>query len=210
MVLSDKDLDKIRSTIISTFKEVLSREIEEMITKQVTEKVTQECAQLNKGVTKMGTEVRDLKADNSKLYAILDDQEQNARSQNVRIFGVETSDGEDTRKIVLDLLNKKMKCGIKDSEIKKCFRVPAKNPSDKPPAILVQFFNDTSRTAVLVNRKQNPVTGVSVKEDLTKRRLDLLHRAVSKYTLKNAWTLRGNVYIRDNEGIRRINSVSDL
>ena len=172
--------------------------------------MTQECAQLSIGVAKIGSEVSDLKADNNKLYAILDDQEQNARSQNVRIFGVEMSDGEDTRKIVMDLLNKKMKCGIKDSEIKKCFRVPAKNPSDKPAAILVQFISETSRTAVLVNRKQNPVAGVSVKEDLTKRRLELLHSAVSKYTLKNAWTLRGNVYVRDNKGIRRINSVSDL
>lgn len=210
MVISDKDLDKIQAMITSTFRELLSHEFEEMIAKHVSAKVKSEMTGLSKTISSMNKEIDDLKVKNKQMASMLESNEQSARSHNLRIFGLKQEENQDLRKVVLNLFNNKMKLGIKDSEINKCYRVSTKKQTDKPIPVLVGFYNSQIRTTVLANRKQLKIPGIAIKEDLTKYRLNLFQSAVSRFTSKNAWVLHGNVYVRSEGKVYRINDESEL
>lgn len=225
MGLTTADIEKIRETIVSVFKQEILKDLERSIEIRVHECVTQEVTEINSTIQRLVKNMDELKERNNSLEAMLDRHEQSSRGLNIRIFGVQQTENEDLQKVILDMFNK-VKCVIKPGEIKKCHRIAAKNGEgerqrvtrsnsggansnntieNRPPAVLVRFDTDKPRTIVLKKRKQLLETmGVRIREDLTKYRLSLLAKAVEKFTSKNAWCLHGNVYVKLGETVHRV------
>lgn len=239
MGLSEADLEKIRATIISVFKDEILKDLERNIAVKVQECVESEVLVLRNNIQKLNQDVKGLKSEKKSMEALLDRQEQMSRSLNIRIFGVPQQENEDLGRIVLDLLNKKSGSNIKETDIKKCHRVGKKKLSDnvntqpprmtrsgrsasvtgltgeggdidRPPAILVQFSSDAVRTEVLSKRKQTQTMGIRIREDLTKSRLNLLAKTIERFGYKNAWCLHGIIYAKAGNNVHRIADTDSL
>lgn len=204
MVLSSSDLREIKSTITSVFNDKFLQDIADKVAGMVEKKFEAQLAAQREEIMAVRTRVNSLEEENNQLRLSLDSQEQAHRNLNIRIFGMGAEDDENLRSKVLNLFKDKLKVNINNDDIKKCHRVTARVPNDKPPAVMVRFSDDAPRLSVLKNRKNLKNTPVQIKEDLTKLRLSLLTRAVQMFSVKSAWVLNGNVYVKRNDVIHRI------
>lgn len=210
MVLSNTDLEKIRNIIVTTFNEQFMQEIVDKVGKIVNEKYEKQISDIEKSLNNFNSEIIDLKRKNSILEKQIDNQEQSSRNLNIRIFGVPYKEGENLHNITLGIFKDKMKLNINEADLKKCHRVYAKNHTDKPPAVLVSFCGNSARSSVLKNRKSLKTTGIQIKEDLTQTRLVLMAKAIEKFDIKNVWCLNGNIYVKYNGAVSRINGLDDI
>ncbi|CAH1976101.1 unnamed protein product [Acanthoscelides obtectus] len=83
----------------------------------------------------------------------MESREQAVRSMNIRIQRMDVQKDENIRSRVIRLFTNTLKINVQNSGIKKCHRVPYKNPGNKPPAVLVRFTSDSVRLSVLKNKK---------------------------------------------------------
>jgi hypothetical protein len=136
----------------------------------------------------------------------IDDLEQYQRRNNLRIFGIPESSGEDTDKIVMDLCKEKLKLEITSDRIERSHRVgagPTPAGSDtRPRAILVRFTSYRDRRAVFVEKRQLKGTGIVVREDLTRKRMELFRSATQKFGHRSVWTVDGRIHWVDSDGKR--------
>lgn len=209
MVLSNADLERIKSVIISVFNDKFMDDISEKIRVIVEKKFEDRIQSQDNTISKLLTKIDDLENKNKSFSMALDNQEQSMRNLNIRIFGIAAENGEDLRSVVLNLFNKTLKVTVKNPDIQKCYRVSGKNPGDKPPAVIVRFSNDAIRYAVLKNRRALK-NNVKIKEDLTKYRLRLFHSAINQFSSKNSWVANGCVYVKCDEVVRRISNENEI
>lgn len=209
MVLTSEDLDKIKNIIHSSMTEKFMNKIANKVAEIVDAKFEARITGHTEAINTLKTQVAELQERGREMERKIEEQEQNSRNLNLRIFGLPVSEGEDVKETVISLFSHKMKISIKGEEFK-CYRIRAKNPGDKPPAVMVRFLNDNVRNAVIANRKQLKNSSIRIKEDLTKFRLALLDAAVKKFTFKNAWCVNGNIYIRFNNSVRRVSSLCEI
>lgn len=210
MVLTNDDLEKIKNIVYSTISDKLLNKIAAKVSDIVESKFEAKLAIHNQAVDKLNLQVTQLQVHSKMLEKRIDEQEQNSRRLNVRVFGIPALKDENTREVVLKLFRDKLKIDVKNDEIANSYRIRAKNPNDKPPAIMVRFVSDNVRNAILANRKQIKTSTVQVKEDLTKFRLSLLNAAVKKFSFKNAWCLNGSVYFRQGKDVHKVSDLSDV
>lgn len=59
--------------------------------------------------------------------------------------------------------------------------------------IIVRFNNYRTRQSVFNLKKKLKGTSITIREDLTHRRLELYRKVATKYGAKNVWTLDGRV-----------------
>lgn len=216
MVLTRTDLEDIKKVIgaevRAIFVDQFKTELVEAISKGIEDKFNAKFKDIRSELESTRTELRLVQVENQDLRRILDTNEQHSRIHNLRIFGLKCTEGENLSTTVLHLFKNTMKIESANSiDIKKCQRVSAKKPSpDRPPAVLVEFANVNIRSEVFSRKKCLINSGISIKEDLTQYRLKLLNAAVSKFTIKNAWCLHGNIYIRSAGVVHRIRDESDI
>lgn len=211
MGLSSEDLDKIKKIFTDKFLQSIADKVANIIENNLVTKFDNKIKNHEEHITQLEAEVSLLKKSNRSMEAVIDQQEQASRNLNVRIFGVPLGNNEDVRVKVLHIFCDKMNLRIEDCHISKCYRIAAKKPNDKPPAILVNFVSDIQRSAVLRNCKLLKSTGIVVKEDLTKLRLRIMEEAVKKFTGRKVWSTNGRVFIRKCDGsVQRVDSVADL
>lgn len=216
MVLTRTDLEDIKTVISQEVRTIFADQIKsdliEAITKTIEAKFETKFKSMQTELNTSRSEILEIQRENQNLKKIIDSNEQYSRRKNLRIFGMDNEKNEDPLHSVLHLFNNTMKISnINKTDIKKCHRVsPMNQSSDKPPAILVEFYDVNKRSEVLLHRKILRNTKISVKEDLTQHRLKLLNAAVSKFSAKNAWCLHGNIYVRSAGVVKRIDSEGDI
>lgn len=102
---------------------------------------------------------------------------------------------------------------INEGAIKTCHRVQQKivnTDNARPPAILVRFTDYSIRGTVLRNRKLLKSTNIFIQEDLTKYRLTLMSNLLKKFQRKDVWCCNGNIYLKCNDVVQRIDSEDDI
>lgn len=171
-------------------------------------------SEVSKEVTRLGAEVTRLSAAvcdlNNKLIERTDDLEQYQRRNNIRIFGVEESEGEDTDRIVVDLCREQL--GLQDFSVEALCRThrvgrppkPGPNGEKRHRPIIVRFTSYRVRRAVFGSKKRLKGTGITVREDLTSLRLELLRRATAVHGVRSTWTQDGRVMWVDKDGARGV------
>ena len=161
------------------------------------------------------------------LSTALDDLEQHSRNSNLLIHGVSTTSAPGTSETnlihhVTDLLNNLMQINIQEADIGIAHRVgrpPSSSGSgtttaQRPQPIVVQFLNKAVRNSTLARRRLLKGKGVSITEQLTVRRSNLLKKSsdlVSAKKLESAWSHDGKVIIKTlNHRTVVINNDHDL
>lgn len=189
LLTSKQFLDKISDVIYQT------------VTKQFEDKITV----LQNKVDQLTSELSEMKKETS----ISKDQlEQYSRMNSLRIFGIPENKEESTDSIVVNLCNEKLGLNISTNDIDCSHRLPLKEGSHRP--IIVKFCRRTIKDLIFRNKRKLKGTKIVIREDLTKRRAQLLKKATNIYGISSTWTLGGNIFVKIGTKIRRILMEEDL
>jgi len=160
-----------------------------------------EISELREEVAKLQTKVSQL---DSRLEDRTDELEQYQRRNNIRIFGVKESAVEKTDDLVIGLCREKLGLELPASSICRSHRVGYKGEGEtaRPRPIIVKFTSYQARRMVFVVKKKLKGTGITIREDLTRRRLDLYREVVSRHGMDRTWSFDGRVCWLDKDGVR--------
>ncbi len=139
-----------------------------------------------------------------KLEAQIDSMDQQNRLNNVRVVGLEETDGETTKEDVVRMM-KLEKFKINSGDIEKVHRLGKRNKTKTPRDTLVKFKSQTARNRIYDNRiaiakttSEDRTRRPFINEDLTKFRAKLLYDTrclVKEKTLTATWSQYGNIMI---------------
>lgn len=192
------------STLVAKLSDQLKTVVEEAVKAALTA-VNEEVSRLQTEVTRLTAAVKML---DDKLIERTDDLEQYQRRNNIRIFGVEEKAGEDTDKLVVELCREKL--GVRDIAVEALCRShrvgrptqPGPDGKKRHRPIIVRFTSYRDRRAVFDSKKRLKGSGITVREDLTARRLEVLRKATELHGARSTWTLDGRVLWVDKDGNR--------
>ena len=128
---------------------------------------------------------------------------QHGRSYNVRIFGIQETEGEKVKGKVCQLVEKALGIPLKEADIAAAHRLPTKH-KDKPKPVIVKFVDKEKKFQILKVRKKLKGTGQSISEDMTSQNMKLMNRAANSNQFKSVWFSNGKVHGTDMRGKHRI------
>lgn len=141
-----------------------------------------------------------LKEENICLKEKTDDLEQRGRLENLRIFGIKESVNEDTNTLVIEVA-KKVNVTLDPSCISRSHRVGPKSEG-KIRAIIVKFVSSADRQRLFLAKKKLKGTHITIREDLTKVRQDILKSATENYD--SVWSHNGVILVKLGHRIHRV------
>lgn len=208
MSTKSASLSDIESTITNCLsKDSFVNKIVDLLTVRVKDAVLQALTdtlrEAREEIKDLRTQVDSLKSEikEVKLSAAsrCDDLEQYTRRHNVRIFGVPEVEGENTDDVVTKIFTDKLKLDIPRDRLDRTHRVgrrpgPTANGTPRSRPIIVRFSSYRDRRSVFTSKKLLKGSGITIREDLTSARAELLRAAVSRYGVTNVWTLDGRIH----------------
>lgn len=138
-----------------------------------------------------------------------DDLEQYSRRNNARFFGIKEEMNENVEETVLLTVEKHMDIKIPPDSISRCHRI-GKAKEGKARPIIINFTNYKVKEQIFRSRKMLKGKNITIHDDLTKKRLNLLNAVRDKYGIRNTWTRDGNVFARNDMGVQQINEMGDM
>lgn len=153
----------------------------------------------------LNREVTSLKDD---TYVANDMLEQYSRRNSLRIFGIPHEKGENTDKLLVKLCNEKLNVPITEMDIDCSHRLPARE--NNCPPIIVKFCRRSIKNLVFRNKSKLKNSKIVVREDLTRRRMQLLNQAKSLLGSRNVWSFDGVILAKTNNGIKKLLCEKDL
>lgn len=188
----------LKSAIRESVKELLDNE--DFINKLL-EKISEKIERLEQ-------KVNDYEEKNFKLETKIEILQQNAKLNNICIYGIQEEENEKLNDKILKLFNEKMKVEIEPADIVNSFRIGNKSTKSRP--VLVKFDRRSTRNAVLKNCGILRGTKIAITEDLLKSRLKLLREAQDLFDRKHVRTYEGNIYVIINQKKYIIHNSNDL
>ncbi|KAK3089664.1 hypothetical protein FSP39_005463 [Pinctada imbricata] len=130
--------------------------------------------------------------------------EQYSRKNNIKIHGVQESQGEDTAEVVSNLLADVAKIRLDEDDVIALHRVPGKPRVPRP--ILVKLKNSNAKAKIMRKRSdvKNAGKGMRLSDDVTKRNSDLIQRLQDHDHIYQAWYFNGGVYAKTTPNGKRI------
>lgn len=151
--------------------------------------------------------LEELKSRLHKTESNLEHLQQESRRNNVIVFGIPESDNSDLKKKLIAMCQDKM-VNIDARFIKSCYRL-GKGVKNKTRPIIVKFLDESYRSEFYSSRKLFVGSKVFVKEDLTRKRIDIFKYAIAKFP-KNVWTVDGIIKVRTEKGVISVNDKQDV
>lgn len=142
-----------------------------------------------------------------------DEMEQHCKKNALRICGLaEENRNETVLDNVIRFFSTKLNITCKNEDFDSVFRIGKFNNTEKPRTILVNFISNIKRSEVFTAKKLLKNNEVSMFEDLTKKRFELLIAAKKKMGPANAWSSNGRIYVWCEKSRKRcvINKEVDL
>lgn len=203
LLSSNKLIDKLVSRMTTRLETIVA----EATTKSITA-VLDRVSELEKQVTTLQDKVKSL---DTALNLRSDDLEQYQRRNNLRVFGIPETNGEDTDKLVTKLFKEKLGVDVPVSRLDRSHRVgkklgPKPGETARPRPIIVRFTSYQDRRLVFTAKKKLKSTGYSIREDLTSTRVQLLQMAAERFGKDRAWTLDGRILWIDQHGVKGVAS----
>ena len=134
-------------------------------------------------IEKMRREVQEV-----KRHAI--QNEQYSRRENIRIFGLKGSPGENIEQKVMEL-SKEIGVQIPKEEIYAAHRVPS---TVSPQPVIVRFTNRDIKAKILKARRNLKGKGITIVEDLCHELQGLFNRVNKDERVYKAWSWNGKVF----------------
>nr|CAI5865871.1 unnamed protein product [Callosobruchus analis] len=200
MVLTRETRDEIEAAIQAAIGKCIKsdsfiRQIVEKVTEAVTRTLQDTLTKLETSMVsleeKFVTEIKNLEDhakrlehDKIALEKQVDRLDQANRTCNLRLFNLKEIPHENTREQVMQILNNKLALRLENGDIQICYRV-GKKEENKPRGIFLKVKDQNIKEAIYRKKKLFKGSGIVVREDLTKVRLELLNYAIEKIGLKN-------------------------
>ncbi|XP_065221127.1 uncharacterized protein LOC135846068 [Planococcus citri] len=178
--------------------------------KKSIEKLEEQVSNLSKNQDMANLKIENLKKSNKGLRRSVNQLEQHACKNNVIIFGVPETKGENIRKIIFNIAEK-LDIQLHDYDIIAANRLLTN--SRGTPAILVQLNDRDKRSQFIKQSKArklnaknlgfNSNENIYVNEHLTKHTMSLFKKAKAlcdEGKILSTWSFEGNIYIRKSEG----------
>ena len=92
-------------------------------------------------------------------------------------------------------------------------RINARNTRNnrvRPRPVIFRLSDFRIRKAIFKNKRKLKGKGISITENLSVRRMNLLKLAQTKYGIANVWSIEGRVTMKDGNNFITINSETDL
>jgi len=172
------------------------------ISAAVTEVVSQHLSTLVETIAKQGEELEELR--------------QYTRQNSLRIYGIKESTGENTDRIVLDLCKNKLNVDLNPAEICRTHRLGKRsirnetytdkdsNTKPKHRGIIVKLVSYNTRQRIFSAKKKLKGLGIVIREDLTKRRSELLREAQARYSKEKVWSQDGRIFYQGPDNNRHL------
>ena len=172
------------------------------ISAAVTEVVSQHLSTLVETIAKQGEELEELR--------------QYTRRNSLRIYGIKESTGENTDRIVLDLCKNKLNVDLNPAEICRTHRLGKRsihnetytdkdgNTKPKHRGIIVKLVSYNTRQRIFSAKKKLKGLGIVIREDLTKRRSELLREAQARYSKEKVWSQDGRIFYQGPDNNRHL------
>ena len=146
-------------------------------------------------------EITELRAD---FELRMDDSEQYSRRSCLVVAGVPEKVEENTDDIILNIATQKLGITLQLHEIVKSHRIwTIKESEDGQPKhrpIIAKFVSDRSRQKLFHQKKKLKGTGISIFENLTQRRAQLMKDVKRIAGVRNVWSNDGNTFTFDHFG----------
>ena len=122
--------------------------------------------------------------------------EQYSRKNNVKIYGVRESEGENTGEEVMQLLRDKADTIVHPDEIIAVHRIPGSARDDRPRPIIVKLKNSEVKSRVIKQRStiKKAKIGVRLADDVTRENTKLMERLNEHEMIESCWFFNGNVF----------------
>ena len=135
--------------------------------------------------------------------------EQQLKSKNVVIVGLEEHEDDNTTKDQIITLSRDTMgiSNMKSTDIEVAYRIGRRKEGNRPRNLLVKFKSKSTRDGFYQRRKRTPISSdvtqnIYINEDLTLHRARLYHdtrKLVKRGKLRYTWTQCGNIMIRVTE-----------
>ena len=135
------------------------------------------------------------------MDAVVDRQEQYSRRNCLLLHGIVEETGEDTDEKIINKVQQSMDETIKPEDINRLHRLgkPKTSKDAKPRPIIVEFVKRNTRNKIYRNKKKLKGTGISVKESLTVKRINMLEKAREEHTVNNVWLQDSSIMFFDKD-----------
>lgn len=159
--------------------------------------LTKQISEVSDCIKSLNNSVNSNQKEIVRLDKFCDKMQQYTKRNSLRFYGFEENIGEDpVETIALFITNNlKVPCAVQDIDC--AFRIGTiTNGESKSRAILVSFVNNWKRSQIFSCKKslKTAETGISMFEDLTKQRYEILRAAKRKYGKNQAWSAGGKIY----------------
>lgn len=199
-------IDIIKETFNSMSEEIAIK-ITDSVTKNIEQKIIEVFANYE-------NKIAGLEKENNLLRNEIDTLEQDTRRNSIRIFGIPERDNEDTLTMMKSFLSDKLKLPQTANMIDRCHRIRSHNfiasSSNKSAPIIVKFSSYLAKDQINKSKKLLKGSGISISDDLTKKRYDLYREAVKKGGQRYTWHRDGKIFINYKGNRTLIRSLDDL
>ena len=136
-----------------------------------------------------------------EMDAVVDRQEQYSRRNCLLLHGIVEETGEDKDEKIINTVQQSMDETIKPEDIDRLHRLgkPKTSKDAKPRPIIVKFEKHSTCNKIYRNNKKLKGTGISVKESLTVKRINMLEKAREEHTFNNVWSKDGRIMFFDKD-----------
>ncbi|CAG9817123.1 unnamed protein product [Phaedon cochleariae] len=234
MVLTREITEEIKNAVTTAMDKILrdqrfTKAITDNVAEAVIKSVEKNLLELEQKLGDHKNDMLEMKRDNESTLNILDvsikelihekdsliqkydNMEQETRRNNLRVFNYEERNREETRKEIITLFNHKLATKLTEEDIEICYRIGKKEDNhQKPRGIFLKLKNYDVRQDIYKKKKLLKGTGIMIREDLTRIRVELLAKAIDKASIEDVWTDAGKIYVNSNGKISIIRSKSDF
>lgn len=141
-----------------------------------------------------------------KAYEDIDSLEQYSRRNNLRIYGIPETANENTDNVISAICKDKLGVDVHQGTIDCSHRLGKSENGSRP--ILVKFCSRNIKQMIFNNKRKLKGSKIIIREDLTKRRLELLKNVQKK--CDTAWTNNCCVFTKVGNKVHKISSRGDL
>lgn len=201
------DLDVIAEKVVD--KLLSSDKFVESLTMLVRKSIHDELQAISKGFEQKVAQLeKDFQSRISDLEDVIDCHEQYSRVNSIRIFGIVEQDDENTANVVRAVCEEKLGVKLSPGAIDIAHRTKKKGTANRP--IIVKFASRMDKKMVLSNKKKLKGTRISVREDLTWKRVQRLRKLMDKFGGKNCWSSDGNLLVRTGDAVHKVITEKDF
>lgn len=201
-------LEKMKVEIVQEVKQTMQTHIERLEAKvfsleQINDNMRKQLSDIKTVVESQNDalKVNEKKCDDLMTRVV--ELEQYSRRENLKIFGLAESRGEDIKKEVVEFLTNTMKCDIDETDISAVHRLDTKSHAsiiNGARPVIVRFTNRETKISVMRSRKILKGSKVFISDHLCKSMNALFNRVRKHTQVENAWSWDGSVFFKDTSG----------